>query len=602
MPNLHEENIVEKVKELTDIVKIIGEHVELKKSGARYLGLCPFHGEKTPSFSVNSAQQFYYCFGCGESGDVFSFLMKYHHMDFPQALKFLADRLNIELPESRSMQAGRKRAAEEEPLFAVTKKAAEIYRTFLAENPGGAPGREYLQRRGISSETQRQFELGYAPSPDRAGWGFLAKQLSAAEQAAAEKVGLLKKNDRGRYYDSFRDRLLCPIFDERGRPCGFGGRIVGDGMPKYYNSADSPIFSKGKLLFGLFQHQNEIRRQRRAVLVEGNFDMLSLADQGCRNVIASLGTALTPQHIQVMRRYVDEMILLFDGDSAGVKAAVRSVPVFLSEKMAVRIALLPEGHDPDSFVREKGVGAVQELLNSAEELPEFMLQQLIAQHGLGLDGKRRIAEELKKLVEAASSAVERSVMTAHFAEKLGLSAEQLEKTMRQEVLPAAAPGRLAEKKRSQEKLELRPAQRRLVEFLVMNPEHFAALEERGIRDVLAGSVGEVIYLQVRALRERGAVTQPEDILTSLPEGPERRIVSNLLLTACSRRPGGVTEDEEKSELADLCEWLLLEQLKVRSRGVDAEIAEAQRLGDSEALARGFMEKQKLEQEVRKMRG
>jgi DNA primase len=273
------------VKERADIVQIISECIDLKRSGVRYLGLCPFHGEKTPSFSVHSGQQFFHCFGCGESGDVFSFMMKYYNLDFQGALKELARRYQIELPEKPVSQEEQKRKRLRQLIFQVNDKAAQIYRRCLLHAQEAATARAYLRNRAIPLEIQEKFGLGYAPAADKTGWDFLGRQLSGEERAAAIEAGLLVKKERGGGdYDRFRDRILFPIYEGDGRIAGFGGRIVGEGQPKYMNSPESPVFNKSKLLLGLFQQKEAIRQRRRVVLVEGNFDMISLVANGCDNV------------------------------------------------------------------------------------------------------------------------------------------------------------------------------------------------------------------------------------------------------------------------------------------------------------------------------
>ncbi len=245
------EDIVARVKEQADIVKVVSECVDLKKSGTRFLGLCPFHGEKTPSFTVHPGQQFFHCFGCGESGDVFSFLMKYHHFDFPSALKELARRYQIELPDKPRSESEEKLVRRRQAMFAVNEKCAGIFRRFLIETPGAAAARGYLESRGVGASVRDQFQIGYAPSTEIAGWEFLARQLESGERQVAEELGLLVRKDGGGVYDRFRDRILFPIFDVQGRVVGFGGRILGEGQPKYMNSPESPVFNKSRASAGI---------------------------------------------------------------------------------------------------------------------------------------------------------------------------------------------------------------------------------------------------------------------------------------------------------------------------------------------------------------
>jgi len=570
--------VTAQIKEQADIVQIIGECVDLKRAGARYLGLCPFHGEKTPSFSVHPGHQFYKCFGCGESGDVFSFMMKYHNMDFPTALQTLARRYQIELPERQVSQAEKEKERQRHALFAVNEKAARVYREYLLHAQGAAGARGYLERRGIPLAIQERFQLGYAPAVESAGWNFLGSTLQGEEAEAALAVGLLaKKEGSDRTYDRFRDRVLFPIFDRKGRISGFGGRIIGEGQPKYMNSPESPVFDKSRLLLGLYQQASEIRSRQRVVLVEGNFDMVSLVVHGCPNVAAPLGTALTRPQLRLLRHYADNAILLFDGDAAGIKAAVRAVPLFLAEQMNARVALLPPGHDPDTFVREKGLDELERLLDAAMPLAEFALTKMIEEHGLTLDGKSRIVEELRPLAQAAASPLQRSVVIAHFSEKLGMDARQLG-----DLLAAAAPGVPApppaaagkEPRRARPEarrdLRLTAPQRRLVSHMVRYPAHFSRIEEAGIRQRLAGGVGEVLFLQIKALHAGNPGFEPEDLLAVLPEGEERSLVVEIQMATRAVAESGLSSGTEE-ELAELLLWLKRQELEEMKKNVVADL-------------------------------
>jgi DNA primase len=564
------------IKERADIVQIIGECVELKRSGVRFLGRCPFHGEKTPSFSVHAGQQFYHCFGCGESGDVFSFMMKYHNFDFPTALKELAKRYQIELPEHRPSKEEEQRAKKSELLFAVNDRCAIIFSRYLQEAPGARVARDYLNKRGVSSELVTRFRIGYAPAVEGAGWNFLGSQLGKEEVKTAVEAGLLVEKEQGGNYDRFRDRILFPISDISGRICGFGGRIVGEGQPKYLNSPESLIFNKGKLLLGLFQQKEFIRRQNHAVLVEGNFDLISLVAHGCNNVAAPLGTALTREQLRLLKRFAEKITLLFDGDNAGRKAAVRAVPLFLAEQIPGRVAFLPAGHDPDTFVREKGVTELNALLDQAVALPEFALEQMIDQHGLTLDGKSKIVEELKPLIAAAVSPLQRSLFIAHFADKLGLPPAQLDANL----LPASVSRVESQpspvhKPRADQGVGLVKAQRQLVEFMILHPQYFSRLAEGGLRNCLAGGIGEILYLELESLLAANPYAEPEELLTALPEGAERSLVADLLL----RAPMHKTEGDEiisAAEISDQLDYLRKYHLKKQLEEIMQRIHQAEK--------------------------
>jgi len=597
--NHDNDDVVAKIKEQADIVAIIGEHVELKRSGVRYLGRCPFHHEKTPSFSVHGGQQFYHCFGCGASGDVFSFMMQYHNLDFPGALKELARRYRIDLPEFRPSREQEERAARDERLYRINEQCATIFSRYLQEAPQARVAREYLARRGVGSELMARFGIGYAPGPEVGGWTFLGSQLDRDQTSAAVTAGLLGERDGGGTYDRFRDRILFPIANLSGRVCGFGGRIVGEGQPKYLNSPESPVFNKSKLLLGLYQQKEEIRKRNQVILVEGNFDLVSLVGAGCPHVVAPLGTALTREQLRLLRRFTETMILLFDGDTAGRKAAVRAVPLFLAEQLSGRVAFLPDGDDPDTFVRGKGLAALNQLLSQAKALPEFTLEYLIAEHGSGLDGKRKIINELQPLAAAATSPLQRTLFVTHFAEKLGIPAQELDAGL---LRPAAVAEARPERPVIAPGQSLSPptlAQRQLLAFMIHNPRHLSVLDDAGIRDCLAGSVGEVIFLALKKIAENKPEVEPEELLTLLPEGPERQLVAALLVAPLVGPAG--EEIEESEELADFLQYLQQCRLKKEVARLLQQLKEAEQKGDLQRLEALLAEKGELDKQLlRKM--
>ncbi len=479
----HRDEIKNRVREAADIVQVIGEHVDLKKTGVRYTGLCPFHAEKTPSFSVNPQGQFFHCFGCGESGDVFSFVMKHGNLTFPEALKELARRYRIDLPEPELSESDRKRVRERELLYRVNEEAARIYESCLFDEPEGKTAREYLLERGVDEAAARAFRLGYVPPPEVAGWSFVINRLQATRlpMVAVEKAGLAVRKERGGYYDRFRDRVLFPILDMTGRVVAFGGRILGEGRPKYMNSPESPVFDKSRLLFGLYQNREAIRARRRAIVVEGNFDLLLLVAGGVSNVVAPLGTSLTRSHIRSLRGYCDEVVLLFDGDSAGLKAAMRSIPFFLAEQVDARVAVLPDGHDPDTYVRAEGAEGIEVLVEQAAPLAEFVFDYLAQQHGTTLQGKNRIVAELRRIVATGTDPVQKSLMKAHFSQMLGISPDRFE---------TAGVGNAPEKPVNRAESgpgirELPRKERQLLDFLVFFPEYLDELLENGVEEVVA---------------------------------------------------------------------------------------------------------------------
>ena len=588
------------IKEQADIVQIIGEHVNLKRSGVRYLGLCPFHQEKTPSFSVHPGQQFYYCFGCAASGDVFSFMMNYHNIEFSDALKSLAQRYQITLPEKKKSAHQIEQNKQREAMFAVNMKAARTFRRFLIESSDAEQARLYLRERGISEALQEEYLLGYAPSTDRQGWNFLGSRLEPGELPAAIEAGLLAKKEKGGTYDRFRDRIMFPILDRKGRVAGFGGRILGNDNPKYLNSPESLIYDKSRLLFGLFHQRDAIRTNRRVVLVEGNFDLLSLVAHGLDSVVAPLGTALTKVQIRLLKPLVDEVIILFDGDAAGVKAAERVTALFISEQVSARVAILPEQHDPDSFVREEGLQKLKEKIEKAEALPEFVLERIVNRHGLTLDGKIRIVEELKPLMAAAPSAQQRSLMASHFAGILGLEADALLKQPSRS-MPEPVPPPFSSEKRPVKLNLLDGGLKSLVRFMVLNPAHLPDLEEAGLRDVLAGTLGEVLFLQLKILHEKKqGDLQPEDMLSELPEGEERALMASLLLDSVPAGSIGERSEDGPTEYEEVVSWLRRVLLKKESDQLMTRISEAQKDNNFSAISDLLQQKMAIDNELKEM--
>jgi DNA primase len=590
------EDITARIKEQADIVQIIGEHVGLKRSGVRFLGLCPFHGEKTPSFSVHGGQQFFHCFGCGESGDVFSFVMKQQGLDFPEALRLLAEKYHIELPQRRRSKEDEERQKKRERIFKVNELAAGFFSKYLKESDGAAVAREYLAKRGVSHEIQKKFCIGYAPDVDTVGWNFLGSKFKGADHKVAVEAGLLVAKETGGSYDRFRDRIVFPIYNISGQICGFGGRIVGEGQPKYLNSPESAVFNKSQCLLGLYQQKEQVRKLNRAIFVEGNFDLISLVANGCENVVAPLGTALTREQLRMVKRFTEEVTLLFDGDEAGVKAAARSVPFFLAEQVTGKVAILPPGHDPDTYVREEGLTALNLLLDKAENLPEFVLGRWVEEYGLGLDGKRRIVEELKPLLAAAVSPLQRAVFLSHFAEKLGMQVGDLERHLEQKIIKAPPVEAKITRQKQYAGIEtLSIQQKQLVEFMVLNPGTYTVLAENMIRDCLEGSIGEILFLELGKIVEQNAEAEPEELLTVLPEGAERRFVSKLLLTA--GEDADVEEGQSELELSVFVDFLKTDQVKKANARIMQQLQQAQMDNNLPLVQELMMEKVRLAQKL-----
>ena len=385
----------------TDIVELIDARVPLRKKGNNYTACCPFHNEKTPSFTVSQTKQIYHCFGCSKNGNAISFLMDFDHFTFVEAVEYLANQLNLEIP--REIQQPKK-VSYDIDFYNLMAQAAYYYQQQLKHSPVAV---DYLKSRGLSGQIAKEFAVGYAP----AGWDNLIKKLgkSAELLKALQAVGLSINKTEGGFYDRFRDRIMFPIRDRRGRVIGFGGRIIHSGEPKYLNSPETVIFHKGSELYGLYEACQTVRELTRLIVVEGYMDVVALAQQGIRDVVATLGTATTPEHIQRLFRLTDTVIFCFDADNAGRNAAWRALEVtlpLLQDGWQARFLFLPEGHDPDSFVREFGAVAFNKAVNDALTLTDFLLQHLMVQVDITqMEGKARLAKLAAPLLNKMSPGV-----------------------------------------------------------------------------------------------------------------------------------------------------------------------------------------------------
>lgn len=374
MPGQIPKTFIDDLLARTDIVAVIDGFVSLKKTGSNYKGLCPFHDEKTPSFTVSQDKQFYHCFGCGVNGSAITFLMEYNHMDFVTAVEDLASRAGLEVPREGGKITARDSKLTE--LYEIQERVIQFYRQQLKQHQNADRAVSYLKQRGINGELALQFELGYAPD----GWDNLIRALgqSTAAQQRLARTGLIIQRDNGGYYDRFRDRIIFPIRDQRGRAIGFGGRVLGDGTPKYLNSPETPVFHKGRELYGLYQARHAGKNMQRLYVVEGYMDVLALAQHGISNVAATLGTAVTGDHLESIFRLTAEIIFCFDGDNAGRKAAWRALEIslpLLRDGRGIFFMFMPQDTDPDDFIREHGRQAFTDPGNYVP-LSDYLLQHL----------------------------------------------------------------------------------------------------------------------------------------------------------------------------------------------------------------------------------
>ncbi len=434
MAGLIPQSFIDDLLDRADIVDVIDRRVKLKKSGKNYMACCPFHQEKTPSFSVNPEKQFYYCFGCGAGGNALGFLMDYENMEFPAAVEALADSLGMSVPRE---QAERREERGQRDLYPLMEEAARYYQRQLREHPRKATAVDYLKVRGLTGEIAKRFDLGFAAP----GWDNLLKALGTTEERKQQlkQAGMLVENESGRVYDRFRDRVVFPIRDQRGRVIGFGGRVLGDDKPKYLNSPETPIFQKGRELYGLYQARQANRQLERIIIVEGYMDVIALAQHGINNATATLGTATGQAHLEKIFRLCPEVVFCFDGDEAGRQAAGRAMEAALpcmQDGRSARFLFLPEGEDPDTLVRSQGAEHFRSLVKHAVPLDAFLFENLSATLSLdSLDGKARLSKLAAPLLQKLPPGVYRELMFKELAERTGMATDALS----QIVAPPQAP-------------------------------------------------------------------------------------------------------------------------------------------------------------------
>ena len=547
---LYPQSFIDDIRLQADIVQVVQDYVPLRKAGATYKGLCPFHAEKTPSFHVNREKGFFHCFGCNTGGDVFKFIELHERVGFQDAVRLLAQRFGLPLPEP--VDGGeRSDAALRETLLKVHESAAAWFATELA-GPGGAGARRQLADRGVGAEMIERLGLGYAPnSRDALRRHLLA--LGYAEPILLQS-GLVTRRDNGDVIDRFRGRLMIPICRDAGSIVAFGGRAMeADQQPKYLNSPETPIYVKSRTLYGLHLTKQAIRQAGYAVLVEGYFDFAQLLQAGVAAVVASCGTALTPQQAQLLRRFTSKVVLSFDPDAAGQGAAVRSCEMLVAEGFSVNVALLPAGADPDAFIRERGRDEYQALLRRSQPYLEFLQDRAARSHDLGsADGRLAFLHDMLAVAARIPDAAQRD----QFADRLAHKARITEEVVRSEIRKAAVARRTTVTAREVPPERVKPAERGLLWALIHQPDAaLAALDELDEQD-LAPLATRGILEAARALRGGGAIPQGRAALLERLSDQESRLVTAVAAeSACPAAVGDCVRairllrfDRERAEL------------------------------------------------------
>lgn len=420
------ENILEEVLGRSDIVELISNCIPLKRAGRNFKALCPFHQEKTPSFMVSPERQIFHCFGCQAGGNAISFLMRYEHLEFREAVEYLAKKVGLSLPRTENAE----RENTIQVFYKINELASNFYQNLLY-SPAGAGARRYLAKRQVNDQTQRLFQLGLATEK----WDALMNFLRGKNYPIAllEKSGLVIPKGHGGYYDRFRNRIIFPIIDAKSRTIGFGARMLvleptenNEGVAKYINSPQTPIYEKGRHFYGFNLAKDAIIKKDAVVIVEGYFDMMLPYQEGLDNIVASLGTALTSEQAKLIKRYTNNVIMVYDGDDAGQLATLRSLDIFLEEDIEVKVVGLPKGHDPDSYVRKYGIKAFSQLIDSSQRLFDYKLNILKARYNLKeVEGKNRIAQELLAIISKFKNPVLRTGYVKRLAEELNIPEDAL---------------------------------------------------------------------------------------------------------------------------------------------------------------------------------
>src|SRR6056297_298824 len=572
-----------------DIVEVIDRRVKLKKTGKNYSARCPFHDEKTPSFSVNPDKQFFYCFGCGAGGNAIGFVMEYDNMEFPQAVESLAGDAGLEVPREAAGDGRRSRQSEDtsKPLFALLEQVSQFYQHQLRQHPARESAVRYLKARGLSGEIARDFKLGMAPP----GWDNLLQRFGGDDEQRALllKTGMLVENEQGRLYDRFRDRVMFPIRDRRGRVIAFGGRVLGDDKPKYLNSPETAIFQKGRELYGLFEARQRNRHLERLLVVEGYMDVIALAQYGISYATATLGTATSTTHLQQLFRLCPEVVFCFDGDEAGRKAAFRALETSLpsmEDGRQARFLFLPDGQDPDDAVRAVGKDGFEAMLDSAVPLENFLFDSV--PRGLdmaSLEGRARMSKLALPYIRQLPEGVFRQLMFQTLAQRTGL---ELSSLMQLEAPPAPADP-VAE---SPATLDAPPP-----EFFANSPPQPALQPARKATQKGYANLAQKIIALLLHRPDIGRLTEPA-ALREL-QGEDTQLLRDLL-ELLHRRP-------ESSTAMLLGHWYgtpegdLLNRLAGQERLVPRTGIEQEFVDTLDALTRDLPQRSKLAAQVDKLK-
>ena len=506
------------IKSRVSIVDLVSEYVTLKKAGRNFVGLCPFHKEKTPSFSVNPEKQIFYCFGCGEGGDIFAFLMKINGASFAESARYLANKAGIEIPVRKMTGAEKTVASEKEKLNKINAMAADWFSGQLSSE-NGRVARDYLDKRKMGTAITGEFRLGYSPE----GWSHLVNYFEGKRVplGLVEKTGLIISKDNGRFYDRFRGRLIFPIEDLSGRVVAFGGRALGDDIPKYLNSPESPVYTKGRVLYGMYRTKDSIRNKDYVIIVEGYVDLLSLRDAGVENVVATLGTALTREQVELIRRFTRNVVVIFDPDEAGRHAVERSLKLFLEESMHARVVVLPEGYDPDDYVKKFGPEALEDIIAHSPMIVDYYIEKIMGSRDTLEDNLDAIRDSIS-FISTISDLVEQNLFIKRVSEKLGIDQKLLKDKVRKASVNYKTAAKAASPEKRTEKVDM--VELNLIYMMMEYPEKLPVVTREGILDCFASETLKKLGQTIT-----GGAGDTISLVGDLGDGPVKERLLKLIM-------------------------------------------------------------------------
>ena len=584
----------EKITEIRDrasIVEVISDYVTLKKAGRNYQGLCPFHGEKTPSFTVSEEKGIFHCFGCQAGGSVFHFLMKYDQLSFPDAVERVAKRYGIKIERSDGAREPSE-SGERESLYRINERTAANYHQILLSQLAGRKALDYLKSRKVNEEIARRFMVGYAPQTGSGLLDLLRREKLSVKDAM--RLGLIGQRSGQQLHEKFFARLMFPIINAGGKIVGFGGRVLDQGLPKYINSSETPLFHKGSTLYGLYQAKEGIRRVDRVVVVEGYLDVMALHQFGLSYAVATLGTALTSDHVRVLGRYTRNIVALFDGDDAGRKAAARSFEIFIETGLLGRAAFLPKGEDPDTYIHGHGPEALEKILEEAVPLADYYFSSLKQRFGMSLEGKSQIASEVSRLLTKVNNPIEVDLLVRRAVDTLGVREEVLRRRV-------VTPGYSLGSKMPPKALPVTPspirddiAERSLVSLMLRFPAVLRAVEKEGeARQWLSSKWQAVVDLILAEWQERRQVDVFRVAQRVNPDqAPE--------ITELALQGESILETECDEMAADCLSHLRRKYLRTLERNLRVAIRAAEERKDEQAKRERILEWQDVVRKERQL--